>query len=159
MAIVEERRKLMCFECPSYLLVRFLHHDVTILIQVFFDSISTRCALFNNLESIEDHFSSQKTSSLVVPRYDENASHTQGRKQNGPTHQDRLDDIRWTDLEKEAEGGLAGCREAVKILTRNVVVATDGLTGRRLMTVRTQFAPLQLTPTNGIYNSYDITSS
>jgi hypothetical protein len=33
--------------------------------------------------------------------------------------QDRPDDVRWTDLEKEAEGMLAGCREAVEILTRN----------------------------------------
>ena len=45
---------------------------------------------------------------------------SQGGKQNGPTHHDRLDDVRWTDLEKEAEGGLAGCREAVEILTRKV---------------------------------------
>jgi hypothetical protein len=80
----------------------------------------------NNLESIKDYARSllrslpEKASlSVGPPRHDDETNHTQGKKQNGPTHQDRLDDIRCTDLEKEAEGGLAGCREAVEILTRN----------------------------------------
>jgi len=84
----------------------------------------------NNLESIRDYARSllnslpDKTSLSNEPRQSTmgNGSHVHAGKQNGTaktTPHDRVDDVRWTDLEKEAEGGLAGCREAVEILTRN----------------------------------------
>ena len=64
-----------------------------------------------------ENSNSQRHGKGILPTRNGRGSHDP--EENEPENRDLFDDVRWTDVEKEASGGLVGCREAVEILTRN----------------------------------------